>query len=198
MLVDNGYLNWGITIPPMKQTLYITETRWSQWLEFMRKDVECTFGILKGRWRILKAGIRVHGIDTADSIWMTCCALHNMLLEEDGNSESWDGDDGLFDYDVDSDQIPFALQRLSNPGELRSYDTSGMDPGPIDDEDISDSICPTVDDTCDDNICYNEVNEVRFLTADFFQKKLVHHFDILYSQFKVKWPKQKHSLVEPL
>ena len=88
LLVDNGYLNWGITIPPMKQTLYITETRWSQWLESMRKDVECTFGILKGRWRILKAGIRVHGIDTADSIWMTCCALHNMLLEVDGNSES--------------------------------------------------------------------------------------------------------------
>ena len=37
LLVDNGYLNWGITIPPMKQTMYISETRWSQWIESMRK-----------------------------------------------------------------------------------------------------------------------------------------------------------------
>ena len=41
LLVENEYLNWGVTIPPMKQTLYQTETRWSQWLESMRKDVEC-------------------------------------------------------------------------------------------------------------------------------------------------------------
>ena len=109
LLVDNGYLNWGVTIPPMKQTMYVTETRWSQWLESMRKDVECTFGILKGRWRILKSGIRLHGVDTADNIWMTCCALHNMLLEVDGNSESWDGEEGMFDFDIDLDGMPFAL-----------------------------------------------------------------------------------------
>ena len=47
LLVDNGYLNWSNTIPPMKQTMFYKETRWSEWLESMRKDVECTFGILK-------------------------------------------------------------------------------------------------------------------------------------------------------
>ena len=54
----------------------------------MRKDVECTFGILKGRWRILKVGVSLYGnkrgLDTVDNTWKTCCALHNMLLEEDG------------------------------------------------------------------------------------------------------------------
>ena len=54
--------------------------------ESIRKDVECVFGILKGRFRILKAGIRLHGVDNADSIWSTCCALHNLLLEIDGNT----------------------------------------------------------------------------------------------------------------
>ena len=72
-----------------------------------------------------------------------------------------------------------------------------MGPGTTDDDAVSDNICPTVDDTCNDNICHNEVNEVRFLTADFFQKKLVHRFDILFSQFKIKWPKQKHSIHGP-
>ena len=55
----------------------------------MRKDVECTFGILKGRWRILKAGIRLHGVKAADKIWKTCCALHNWLLDIDGLLANW-------------------------------------------------------------------------------------------------------------
>jgi hypothetical protein len=59
----------------------------------LRKDVECTFGILKGRWRILKTGIRVHNTEVSDNIWMTCCALHN-ILREDGFPSSYEADDG--------------------------------------------------------------------------------------------------------
>ena len=99
MVVDNGYLNWGITIPSMKSTMYIAETIWFQWVESMRKDVECTFGILKGRFRILKAGIRCHGVKVVDKIWKTCRALHDMLLEVDGISGEWDGINFLFDFE---------------------------------------------------------------------------------------------------
>ncbi len=59
LLVNNGYLAWPTTFPPIKTTSSCTELRFSSWLELMRKDVECTFGILKGRWRILKTGIRL-------------------------------------------------------------------------------------------------------------------------------------------
>jgi len=62
VICDNGYLRWSCTVPPFKVTNDETEIRWSKWLESMRKDVECTFGILKGRWRILKTGIRVEDI----------------------------------------------------------------------------------------------------------------------------------------
>ena len=51
LLVDNGYLSWSVTIPPFKTTFDTNEIQWSKWLESMRKDVECTFGILKGSWR---------------------------------------------------------------------------------------------------------------------------------------------------
>jgi hypothetical protein len=54
VIVDNGYLQWSCTVPPFTITSNMDETRWSKWLESMRKDVQCTFGILKGRWRILK------------------------------------------------------------------------------------------------------------------------------------------------
>jgi len=59
-IVDNGYLNWSCTVSMFTVTNNVDEIQWSKWLESMRKDVECTFGILKGRWRILKAVVRIH------------------------------------------------------------------------------------------------------------------------------------------
>jgi hypothetical protein len=106
----------------------------------MRKDVECTFGILKGRWHILKAGICVHGIDIADKIWLTCCVLHNMLLDVDSLDEHWSagipsdwaGDLGRFDGDdtyLATNLIPMAIQCLNDPDAIRNYDTSKRTPG---------------------------------------------------------------------
>ncbi len=96
----------------------------------MRKDVECTFGILKGRWRILKA----------DYIWLTCCALHNWLLDIDGMNEiwvsgvrtvvsDWEGKLACFDWEGVRADIPNALARLSVNRKARNYDSSGVGPG---------------------------------------------------------------------
>ena len=76
-------------IPPIKWFQTEKEMRFSKWLESMRKDVECTFGILKARFGILKSGIPLHGEEACDEIWLTCCALHNFLLKEDGLDEGW-------------------------------------------------------------------------------------------------------------
>ena len=35
LIVDNGYLEWSVTIPSMKDTMYYKETRWSEWMESM-------------------------------------------------------------------------------------------------------------------------------------------------------------------
>ena len=53
ILVDGGYLNWSTLICSFKATLSVKEQRWSRWAESMRKDVECTFGILKGKLLLL-------------------------------------------------------------------------------------------------------------------------------------------------
>ena len=84
LLVDNGYLAWPTTVPPMKTTSCRVEIRLLAWLESMQKDVEWTFGILKGHWQILKTGVQLSGVDAADKIFLTCCALHNRLLETNG------------------------------------------------------------------------------------------------------------------
>jgi DDE superfamily endonuclease len=134
LIVDNGYLRWSTTVPPFKASSSQAELRWSKWVESMRKDVECTFGILKGRWRILKTGIRLKGTDATDKVWMTCCALHNWLLDIDGlDSEwengvpsDWEGEMGEHDLtDVLQYSVP-AIDMLNSTAELVGYDSSGI------------------------------------------------------------------------
>jgi hypothetical protein len=100
----------------------IDKTQWSKWIELMRKDVECTFGILKGRLRILKSGVRLSGVVNVDKVWFTCCALHNWLLEIDRLNGQWRGGVLLNDWEgelvgLDFDglpcSIPNAIARLS-------------------------------------------------------------------------------------
>ena len=92
----------------------------------MRKDVECAFGIMKGRWRCLKYGIRLHGIVNCDKVWMTCCALHNMLLEIDGLSDQWqNGVKSVYEEDIDDVlTLPFSLKCLAKPKHNRNFDLS--------------------------------------------------------------------------
>ncbi|CAN0006671.1 unnamed protein product, partial [Sphacelaria rigidula] len=61
-IVDNGYNKvtshfGGSSSPLPKFPGTVMESRWSKALESVRKDVECFFGILKGRFRILKLGV---------------------------------------------------------------------------------------------------------------------------------------------
>eukprot|EP00970_Alexandrium_tamarense_P012998 scaffold3198_cov213-Alexandrium_tamarense.AAC.30 len=50
-------------------------------LESIHKDVECTFGILKKRWRILNKGLNYHDMKKCEMVFTVCCVLHNMLLD---------------------------------------------------------------------------------------------------------------------
>ena len=44
----------------MKHTNEEDQSRWSEFAESIRKDVECAFGILKKRYQILKNAITWH------------------------------------------------------------------------------------------------------------------------------------------
>lgn len=88
-IVDNGYLDRTTLISPIKRPGSQLQLRWSKWIESLRKDVECTFGIIKGRFRCLKSGVRLHGVGAVDDLWATVCALHNYLLESDELDGEW-------------------------------------------------------------------------------------------------------------
>ena len=208
LLVDNGYLAHSTTVPPFKTTNSRAEIRFSTWLESLRKDVECTFGILKGRWRILKSGIRIHGTDGPDQVFLTCCALHNKLLDIDGLDERWeqgvqsiwsttyDNDDGDNDDMMDSNTgteldipaiVPDAILRLQNPASERRYGVS--DERLEFDHDRSQQspaeTATTVATTTDDDIV-----EVRKLSLSDFRRRLVVHFSIALERNEVQWPQR--------
>jgi hypothetical protein len=223
VIVDNGYLSWSTTVPPTKSPLTQKELRWSQWLESLRKDVECTFGILKGRWRILKTGIRLHGVDAPDKVWLTCCALHNWLIDIDGLdsrweagvSSDWEGELGqLNGNDVElfasrHSREPFAIQRLRSVAlagdeliaNYRNFDTSGMGPGNEDDgaplhvrqEEPDPNADVTVNEATE-----NGVRVVRKLSLAYFKERLIEHFDIMWQRKQIIWPRRIPPRYNPI
>ena len=88
LICDNGYLRWPTTICPFKRAeTGSPEDYFSTNLEGIRKDVECTFGILKKRWRILNNGFYHRDIRICEKIFLTCCWMNNFMLDvmERGN-----------------------------------------------------------------------------------------------------------------
>ena len=193
LIVDNGYLRWSITVPPIKDCNSRREARFSEWLESLRKDVECAFGILKSRWRILKTGIRFYGILNCDRVWLTCCALHNLPLDKDGLSKDWNN--GVrCDYETTNsiDDLPFAIRKLVSPTGIKVNDHSSMGHGNDYCSD-SDSSSNNNDDDDDDEVTNAVPNvdgsiNVTDLSLAYFRKKLITHFNISFSENKLQWP----------
>ena len=189
--MDNGYLNWGVTVAPMKVSETRAQLRFSKWLESMRKDVECTFGILKGRWRILKAGVRVQGTSKADMIWKTCCALHNWLLEVDGLNEDWHSD-WIGDLgNLNQQDLPTGVQ-AAIVVEDGMYDSSQMGRGNdcyLYDENGDDGEEPVGDDVIGTDSHGKII--VRSMKMMDFREKLVKHFDIAFKRNEVCWPRAR-------
>ena len=56
------------------------------------------------------------------------------------------------------------------------------------DDDMDDELPPYVDDSQGLDVISGDINDIGFLSADIFQKKLIEHFDILFRQYKIQWP----------
>ncbi len=87
---------------PLEDTSVGEELEWSEAPE-SRKDVKCVFSSMKGWFRILKIPLLYQSKGHIDNVIFTFAALHNILLEWDSLSTSWEadmdwsGDDGQFD-----------------------------------------------------------------------------------------------------
>lgn len=65
-----------------------------------RRNIECSFGILASKWRILHRPIDVD-ISLCEDLVKVCCALHNFVRDRDGfRVEDILSADGLYDLDL--------------------------------------------------------------------------------------------------
>ncbi len=132
LLCDGGYHKWGHMICGLKVSRRRSSSRFvlttlqhtskqfhslfSVQLESVRKDVECTFGILKCRFQILATYFPYVSLRSCvlsslffscihqygktwneyrsklDNVMWTCCILHNLLLRHDGLEFLWTKD----------------------------------------------------------------------------------------------------------
>jgi len=192
LIVDNGYLSWSTLVPPVTNPSTWQEFRFSKWIESIRKDVECTFGILKCRFAVLKRGITLHGIEATDKIWLTCCALHNFLLEEDGLEMNWDSSD--------PEEVLDMVQGQEKDVSGMGRGNDGTPVGMGNDESIEADPCSTFNEgaTNDDNDSNTEPpNEspsspikVWKLTRAQFRDRLVENFHIRWTRNEVAWPRR--------
>ena len=100
--VDGGYLRWPETLDGYKSPRNDDETLYQMHQGSVRKDVECAFGILKKRFRMLRLPFLVRDAIDIEKIFKTCMIIHNMLLIDDGLSSIGDLDGDWLNDDVNA------------------------------------------------------------------------------------------------
>ena len=99
LLGDSAYpLSTWLLKPYHEGTNDPKEINFNKELSRARVSVECAFGILKGRWRILQKRLD-SGIAFANHIIIACCILHNFCIEA-GDLWDEDGDESEDDFPV--------------------------------------------------------------------------------------------------
>jgi hypothetical protein len=134
ILCDGGYHRWRIMQCPLKEEDLSEEgaRAWSKRAESVRKDIECTFGVLKARFRCLKLPMFWHGAEgkaKCDNVFFVCCMLHNMLLQHDKLMD-WEADIDWGQADGMGNWVPGEASRWDHDtvlGDVPDWDYSNAE-----------------------------------------------------------------------
>ena len=83
-VVDGGYLQLPLLICAHPNPRSRDEKAMASKHGATRKDIEDVFGILKKRFRFVKNPCDLPSLEQVECAFVTCCILHNILLEHDG------------------------------------------------------------------------------------------------------------------
>ena len=165
LAVDGGYQKIACFIDPMHNRYSFNEVAFSEWLESVRKDVECAFGILKIRFRFLRGFVIYHDPLIIEYAFKTAAMLHNMLLDWDGLDDfNWENTDP--DGDIDEPEVALPVH--------------------VDDEELFNNERP-------DQFIQRQNNRngyVHYLPGnyDLIRSSIMVHWNHQYSLGNVKWP----------
>jgi len=118
VLGDGIYPKWPVIVRPLGYAKPgSNEAHFSDCQDRVRKDVERFFGVLKGRFRILRGGIAHHQWQTATKICKACVILHNMIVDWQIQRKQM-GD--IQDYESIVDEFNQGDESMSNATERQS------------------------------------------------------------------------------
>jgi hypothetical protein len=110
------YYYYQAFMNPMHDHFSKWELFWSEWVESIRKDVECTFSTIKCQWRFLRNKVEYHDPLIIEAAMHTACMLHNMLLLFKGyDTFEWDSVDPDDDEPIHDEQTYEQEPALSVP-----------------------------------------------------------------------------------
>ncbi|XP_071719261.1 uncharacterized protein [Rutidosis leptorrhynchoides] len=83
-LTDGIYPDWTTLIKGYSTPIDESRVKFTRFQASVRKDVERTFGVLQGRFAILKTPTRVMNVNKIRRIMYSCIVMHNMIQEHNG------------------------------------------------------------------------------------------------------------------
>ncbi|GKB37902.1 ALP1-like protein isoform X1 [Tanacetum coccineum] len=83
-LADGIYPAWSTFVKTFSVARDEKTLKFKRVQEAARKDIERAFGVLQGRWGIIRQPARAMQINTLKRIMYCCIILHNMILEDEG------------------------------------------------------------------------------------------------------------------
>ncbi|XP_071728973.1 uncharacterized protein [Rutidosis leptorrhynchoides] len=83
-LADGIYPSWYSFVKGFSSVVDAKRKYFTKKQSTARKDVERTFGILQGRWGILRQPARAYSVNAIKRIMYGCIILHNMIIEDNG------------------------------------------------------------------------------------------------------------------
>ena len=118
---DSAYpLSPWLQKPFPEGTRDLDEIQLNEELSSARVQVECAFGILKSRWRILM-GMEESRVQLISKIILACAVLHNMCILF---GDEWEEDDGNDDHDQNGDNDDILRDGDNIREILKSYSSS--------------------------------------------------------------------------
>lgn len=193
LICDGGYEGLCILINPNVTSCERSSVIWAEFMESVRKDVECTFGILKNRFHILRA-IKIRDKDVVENTFKTCCILHNMLLQLDGyDISAWEMDAQWDSINMEPDEweLPDGIgDNIPEAVEAEDDDDNQVDFEPF--EGVEE-----VEEVGDNQvIVLSPARRPRRLPVVFdlhhpeeLKKALIEHFAVSFRLGRIQWPK---------
>ena len=183
LMSDGGYHRWRCLQCPRPHDSRRHVRVWSKALESVRKDVECTFGIMKGRFRILKLPIEFHHEQMIDYLFYTCAYLHNRIMRYQGFGEVWQDDSDWVGHAGRFSVGLCGIRQFHSRGRVFSYNVSA-------DTDYSHVGAVDGDDDC---VEYGEHEQWVLLG-----EQLAEHYYAELQRNRLRWPKSQRLCAQRL